>query len=78
MKYIDSYKLFESVDEIKSTIEDISDDMSCIILLKKAKQYEINNDKFYKYSRSTKNMYDEPFIYLNIDVNNNDADIIPK
>jgi hypothetical protein len=33
--------------------------------------YEINNDKFYKYSRSTKNMYDEPFIYLNIDVNNN-------
>ena len=33
-----------NINMVKSTIEDISEDMSCVVLLKKAKQYEINND----------------------------------
>ena len=33
-----------SINMVKSTIEDISEDMSCVVLLKKAKQYEISND----------------------------------
>jgi len=33
--------------------------------------YEIDTNKTYLYTRSTRSMFDEPFIYLNIDSNNN-------
>ena len=33
--------------------------------------YEINNNKIYKYTRSTRKISNEPFLYLTIDINNN-------